>query len=219
MSHRLTELLFRQGASRASELTYDLLKRLEEPERTGNTIPESLAELDLLAERIENPDAVELAIWFRHYVASATVGEIAENELKSAQAWAELASKHGIMANTIEEVYKLILATKDNASAQSQDECYVADLVRIYWGFEAPRFKECCESIRKRFAALNDAEFRARRRDWISKHLGKEHLYRTRYFQDKYEKIARENLTAALKDLGGGRTSFDYSKILAEYGR
>ena len=56
-------------------------------------------------------------------------------------------------------------------------------------------------NIRKEYLHIPDNLYYAGRRKVLENYLEMEHIYKTEYFQDKYEKQSRLNIAAEIKSL------------------
>ncbi len=119
-----------------------IVKKYSEKHRRYHTlrhVKSSLEEFDRVKGRIENPRAMEYAIWFHDIEYNIFSGK---NELISAETAERILSGLGVDEKLISAVYSLILATKHPAAPQSGDERYIADisLEQVYYGCEHYHF-------------------------------------------------------------------------------
>lgn len=133
---------------------------------------------------------IEMAIWFHdfHYEIDEN-----DNEGKSARHF------QGIMQELIDqrildEIVKCIMATKhDGKTYGLNSECMI-DIDLAALGYEAGRFNKYWKIIRKEYPLVSDDDFNKGRLKILNKFAEREHIYYTPYFQNKYEKQARENI-------------------------
>ncbi|KAG8340461.1 hypothetical protein TRVL_08710 [Trypanosoma vivax] len=122
------------------------------------------------------------------------------------------------LAEAVEEgVVALILQTKDHLSEQqcdsrpwaalgkgiSADLALFLDLDLAVLGSEPPRYREYAAEVRLEYAWLCDAEFARGRSAFLQGLLKYPCWYRTQFFHDKLEKVARANVTDELVTLRG----------------
>jgi predicted metal-dependent HD superfamily phosphohydrolase len=158
-----------------------------------NHLAYCLDQLDLAGDRIEDPDRVEMAIWFHDVVNDPGRGD---NEARSADMFRQCA--HGVMDEAfVDAVIDLILVTthKDNppdtdhqficdidlASFGCPWECYIRDTARVKAEFKGP-----------------EEDYYRRKRAFLEGMLRRPKIFHTEFFNGRYERQARENIERLL---------------------
>ncbi len=151
------------------------------------------------------PDVVELAIWYHD---SIYVPMSAENEIDSA---ALLRAEMAGLADPrlIEAAAVLVLATRTHAVPAglapevAADCAWFLDMDLSILGADAETFLWYDRAIRREYAVVPEAEWRARRPRVLGTFLDRERLYLTDYFHARFDAAARANLRAAIAALSG----------------
>ena len=111
---------------------------------------------------------VALALWF-HDAIYEPAG--ADSELQSA-AWAARAlAKAGVSSEVAQRVYDLVMATRHQAPVEGLDAQLLVDVDLAILGSPEARFLAYDSDIRKEFARVAEARYRAGRRDVFSRFL------------------------------------------------
>ena len=173
----------------------DLRARYGEPHRAyhdATHIAEVLAWFDALTW--QRPAEVYAAIWFHDavYVPGAK-----DNEARSA----ELARAAGLPVD-VDRVAELILLTArhgalEAADVRDPDTAHFLDADMAILGAEPAAFDRYDAAIRKEYAMVPDAAFRAGRRAFLASVLAKDRVFFSAYFHERLDAAARANLRRA----------------------
>ena len=157
-------------------------------------ISNCLIEFDSVRHLLENPDLVELAIWYH---------DIDKSEDKSATLLIDdIKDSSGYGFELPETILtSLIMATKHTVPCTTNDERYIVDIDLSILGKPISEFDEYEQNIRKEYAWVAKKEFRDGRSKILKAFLNRERIYATDFFYEKYEKTARENLERSIKKL------------------
>lgn len=198
------------------DLFYRLEKACSESHRFYHTvrhIEHCLTEFDRVRHLLDHPDAVEVAIWFHDAVYEPLSGD---NEEKSAQwAVAEL-EKAGTDEAMINRVVRLIRMTRHDAEPETADERFLLDIDLSILGSPPEVFAEYEASIRKEYHAPPWEVYREKRAEVLLSFLGKDVIYRTAFFRERYEEQARKNLRRAIGTLGFSFVASEHDHIILE---
>jgi len=124
-----------------------------------------------------------------------------------------LATKHNV---SIEEVVEknLIYSTQVDKELILKDLKLVSDIDLSIFGQSKKRIDEYEHEIREEFDFVEDKVYKEARIKILSQFLEKKYIYKSRYFRNKYQKLARENLTYLIdklnpnfKDASNGTTT------------
>jgi predicted metal-dependent HD superfamily phosphohydrolase len=180
-----------------------LAARYEEPHRQYHTlvhIEDCLIKLDSARHLLdaEEADAVELALAWHDAIYDPRAGD---NEEKSAALFRADAARHRLQPGLVAAVERLILQTKAHLARNRPDEQIMIDVDLSILGAPPDVFGAYDRSIRREYAHVPEPEWRQRRAAVLRGFLLREPLFATRFFRERYEAQARENLTRAVTAL------------------
>ena len=204
--HRF-ESLWSRCIGDGSEAVFDELEVLYgEPNRhyhSAGHIGHCLRQFDLAADRMDEPDAVEMALWF-HDAVYDTPGT--ENELRSAELFAARAAGRG-SERFRSDVHRFIMATTHlDSSPATLDESFVVDIDLSGFGLPWEEFLSDSRAVRAERMYIPDAEFYPRQKKFLESLVARPALYATVFFRERLEVRARRNierLCARLEAEGG----------------
>ncbi|MEU6115923.1 hypothetical protein ABZ840_15530 [Streptomyces sp. NPDC047117] len=177
----------------------NLLARWAEPQRRYHTTAHLTAVLDRideLAGHAAEPDVVRLAAWFHDAVYRP---DRSENEERSAALAERALPELGIDAARTAEVARLVrlTVTHDPAEDDSNGEVLCdADLAVLAGAPE--QYAAYAAAVREEFGFVPDEAFRAGRADVLRQLLALPRLFRTPVGHDRWERLARRNLSTEL---------------------
>ncbi|MBI5347496.1 MAG: pantetheine-phosphate adenylyltransferase [Candidatus Aenigmarchaeota archaeon] len=157
-----------------------------------------LRELDGARNLIENPEQVEVALWYHDAVYNTREKG---NEEKSAELAEQRLSKAGLKPQFIDGVIALILSTEHQAMPQGSDEKHLVDIDLSILGKSQKEFDEYERDIRDEYAWVADEQFRQERSTILQVFLDRDSIYSTDFFRQKYEKQARRNVERSIAQL------------------
>lgn len=188
-------------AAKAHECFAQVQRHYDEPHRRYHTpghIAHCLTQFDAAHPLMQQPDAVELAIWYHDVIYD--VGA-ADNELQSAL----LLRRHAEGAlpdDLVQCVHDLIMVTvHGRLQPETVDQGFMVDIDLSSFGLPWERFLRDSVAVREEFPHMSDAEFYPRQRAFLSGLLAREHFCATVFFRERHEARARENITRYLADL------------------
>jgi len=183
-------------------LYQSLVARYSEPHRRYHTVQhldECFARLDEgrhLAERIHE---IELALWFHDAVYDT---RSQDNEGQSAALAVAAVERSGLARVVGERVQTLILATKHDGLATTEDAALLIDVDLAILGATTERFDEYEQQVREEYSWVPGVMFRRKRREILEAFLARPCVYNTEHFRARYEAAARANLTRSIEQLG-----------------
>ena len=187
---RLWERCIGEGAGAAfAEL--DALYR--EPHRRYHTpahVEHCLRLFDLAADRMDEPDAVEMALWFHDAIYDVPTDR---NELRSAELFAARAGGRG-EERFRSKVYRLIMVTAHSEPPATLDESFIVDVDLSSFGLPWEEFLRDSIAVREEFPHVPDAEFYPRQRKFLESLVSRPTFCFTEFFRDRHETRARENV-------------------------
>lgn len=180
-----------------------LAARYEEPHRYYHTlvhIEDCLLKLDAARGLLDadEADAVELALAWHDAVYDPPA---ADNEEKSAALFRAAAARHRLEPRLVATVERLIMQTKTHLARNRPDEQVMIDIDLSILGAPPDVFAAYDRSIRREYAHVPEPAWRERRAAVLRSFLLRETLFATRFFRERYEAQARQNLVTAITAL------------------
>jgi predicted metal-dependent HD superfamily phosphohydrolase len=187
------------GMAGANVLTR-LIDLYAEPHRHYHTlghIRHCLHELDQAVTLMDDPDTVELALWFHDaiYVSGAK-----DNERRSADLFREYAE--GQVDSVFQQrIDDLIMATTHSGWPRHQDEQFIVDIDLSSFGLPWEDFM--CDGLRIRaeFAHVEDEAYYPGHLRFLRGLCDRPSFFFTDCFRRRYEHTARENIRRLIADL------------------
>ena len=164
-----------------------------EPHRRYHTaahIKHCLRQFDLAVDRMDEPDAVEMALWF-HDAIYDIPGK--ENELRSAELFAAKVDGRG-SEQFRSVVHRLIMATTHRAPLETLDESFIVDIDLSSFGLPWEEFLRDSRAVRAEFPHVSDAEFYPKQKKFLESLVARPEFCFTEFFRDRHETRARENI-------------------------
>ena len=201
------EALWSRRIGDGAGAVFDELEALYgEPHRRYHTaahIEHCLGQFDLAAGRMDDPDAVEMALWF-HDAIYDVPGK--ENELRSAELFAQRAAGRG-SEQFRSKVHRLIMATCHlDSPPATLDESFMVDIDLSSFGRPWEEFLRDSRAVRAELPHLADAEFHPRQSKFLGSLASRPVFCFTEFFRERHEARARANierLCAKLEAEGG----------------
>jgi predicted metal-dependent HD superfamily phosphohydrolase len=183
-----------------------------EPHRHYHTL-EHLAEVfrvvGRLAAHAEDIRAVRLAVWFHDAVYDPRA---ADSEARSADLAVVLLTGLGVPADTVAKVERLVNATAHLVSAApptDPDAVVLLDADLAILGASEDRYRRYAADVRREYAFVPDADYRAGRAAVLRAFLARPRIFRLPVMFEEGEHRARANLGAELADLGRPASAAD----------
>ena len=184
----------------AHDVYAEVLAYYSDPGRHYHTpkhIEHCLRQFDLASNEMDEPDAVEMAIWFHDLVFDITADD---NELRSARRFVELAGE-SMDSQFKTKVYDLILATAPPRQPKTKDEEFMLDIDLSSFGLPWEEFVRDSTAVRQESAQLSDEQFFPGQRAFLESLVSREHFYFTDFFRSRIEETARNNIRRYLESL------------------
>lgn len=197
---RFEELWSRRIGVDAGAVFEEIDALYREPHRRYHTvahIEHCLQQFDLAADRMDEPDSVEMALWF-HDAVYDIPGE--ENELRSAELFAARAAGRGA-EQFRSEVYRLIMATKHREPPATLDESFIIDIDLSSFGLPWDEFLRDNQAVRAELRHVPDAEFQRRQKTFLKSLISRPFFCFTEFFRDRHEARARSNIARLFSEL------------------
>jgi predicted metal-dependent HD superfamily phosphohydrolase len=164
-------------------------------------LAEMFAVVGKLAMSVEDPAALHLAIWFHDAVYDSRAKD---NEQRSGELAVDLLGPIGVPTSAIERIVRMIWATAHLAGASppaDRDTRVLLDADLAILGAPEGRYARYAADIRREYAWVPDADYRAGRAAVLQKFLDAPRIYNTEIMFEEAERRARANLRAELETL------------------
>jgi len=186
----------------------EIVRCYSEPCRAYHTlqhIQDCLDELSKCRRIPNNPDAVEMALWFHDAVYDPQAQDNAKHAEQSTALFCQIADEASLDTAFSQTVVKLILATRDHREVTYYpDSRFIIDIDLVSLGQPEKRFKENEKKIRREYQDFDDTSFTAGRIAFLEALLNRSPIYIVGLFRIQYEKQARENIAWAIENLRKG---------------
>ena len=159
-------------------------------------IHDCLRRLDDVALLLDDPDAVELGLWFHDAIYDMDSGT---NEQRSAELFERLAE--GADPAFRKRVRALIMATRHQGGERNHDRRFIVDIDLAGFGAPWKEFMRNGALLREESPAKTDAQYHSGQIWFLERLQRRRHFFATGYFRERYEAKARENLRRLLADL------------------
>ncbi|MBC8026805.1 MAG: hypothetical protein H7Y89_12495 [Steroidobacteraceae bacterium] len=157
-----------------------------------------LREFDGARDIALRPAEVELALWFHDAVYRSWRGD---NEARSAALAADVLRASSV--ETVERIRQMILATMHADGEFSGDTALVIDIDLSILGSPPEIYSRFESAIRREYWWVPRAKYVAGRSKILARFLGRDAIYTHDLFHNRFESVARANITAALAALKG----------------
>jgi len=174
-----------------------ITERYSEPHRCYHNImhPSSMFEQSRVWDIDLSPEQI-MAIWFHDIIYDVPQLEKGMNEKKSAEFAGEILSED--FDKTFVDIVKTIILDSITAIATIKPSQIVQDLDLCVLG-ELGYFDSYVPMIEHEFKMLSPFDFLHGRIQFLEEFLGREFIYHTEQFQNKYEEVARINMKQELE--------------------
>ena len=189
------ETLWSRRIGDGAHAVFDELAALYgEPHRryhTAEHIEYCLRQFDLAADRMDERDSVEMALWFHDAIYDIPAKE---NELRSAELFAARARGRG-SERFRSNVHRLVMATTHlDPPPATVDESFIVDIDLSSFGRPWEEFLDDSRAVRAELPHLSDTEFYPRQRRFLESLAARPVFCFTEFFRDRHEARARRNI-------------------------
>ncbi len=177
-----------------------LIELYGEPHRhyhTLNHIRHCLREFDRAAALMDEPDAVEMALWFHDAIYQPGARD---NERRSAdlfRRWSDGRAEPVFQ----QRVDDLVMATTHREPPGWRDAGFVVDIDLSSYGLPWETCERDGRLIRAEFAAVADDQYYPGHLRFLWALQDRPTIFSTQFFQQRYEGVARENLARIIAGL------------------
>jgi pantetheine-phosphate adenylyltransferase len=184
------------------QFTYDSLIKMwsAKPRNYHNLshLADCLFLLDEYKDRMEDPEMVELALWFHDAIYDPLK---TDNEEASAALVSRSFKKEGGLTDKIKDLIYLTKHAVVPTESDTTDAKYMMDIDLHILGSDTDKFMRYERDIRREYAHVKDEDFAKGRADILERFLARESIYNTPAFRELYEKKARENIQYSISKL------------------
>ncbi len=171
-------------------LLFTLYSESQRYYHTTQHIVECLDYFYFVKNKLDDPIAVELAIWFHDAIYDP---KSSDNELQSALLMQKSCETY-IDENTIKKVFQWILATQKHEASQEKDLNYLLDIDLAILGSNPTRFAEYEQQIQQEYAWVNAEIYKIKRAEVLGYFYQMQPIYQTTFFNKLLEQQAKVNL-------------------------
>lgn len=178
-----------------------LTQKYTEPGRAYHTLEHIAACLwhfDEIAENLECPQAVELALWFHDVIYDPRKPD---NEIKSSNYAQQILVHTDLDIQAITHISRLIKLTQHPAKPLTSDDQYLLDIDLSILGSPRNIFDKYEANIRTEYAHVPLFFYRRARKKLLVNFMASKRIFLTEHFCQRYENQARANLEYALARL------------------
>ena len=155
-----------------------------------------ILQLEEVKEQISDWDTVLFAVFYHDIVYKATKSN---NEEKSAELAAKRFSEINFHQKKITVCTSMILATKNHLQTGDADTDLFTDADLSVFGQSWHQYETYLKQIRKEYSIYPDIIYKPGRKKVLTHFLEMSRIYKSKYFYEKLEIKAKENLLRELK--------------------
>ncbi|WP_202819750.1 hypothetical protein [Thaumasiovibrio subtropicus] len=185
-----------------SQTCFDaLLKAYSSPKRhyhNGEHIAAMLQHFDNVRALADDPNAIELAIWFHDAIYNPFSST---NELDSAVWSKTFLTENDASDVLIEHVYRLIMATQHNHTLHDNDEKLIVDIDLTILGAPRAVYDQFEKHVRLEYRFVPLFIYKQKRIEVLKQFLDQARIYNHDVFHQQFEASARQNLMRAITKL------------------
>lgn len=157
-----------------------------------------LAELAAVRNKIRDWDSVLFAVYYHDIIYDPMR---ADNEEKSAGLAENRLHNLSVPAAKIRQCKEHILATKQHLGSSDNDTNSFTDADLCILGQDREAYHAYSNNLRKEYADYPDLIYKAGRKKILQRFLSMDQIFKTDYFFNKYESVARKNISKELANL------------------
>lgn len=184
----------------AASLYETIADKYSEPHRRYHTlehIQHCLSQLDEARHLADDPDAIELALWFHDLIYDPTADD---NERRSAETFDSLLGAL-MPAERAVHVRRLIVDTEYPSEPGDRDGKLMVDIDLSSFALPWDQFMRDTEDIRSEYSHVPEKQFYAGKLKFLDKLLSRPRFYLTDHFHDRLESQARANIERHIREV------------------
>ena len=172
-------------------------------------VAECLAWFNRVRELAERPAELEVALFFHDAIYEPLASN---NEARSAEKLSQLALEARVPTEPVDRIARLIESTATH-DARSGDAALLSDIDLTILGASPGRYARYERDVRREYAVIDEASYRAGRARVLRGFLERVEIYRTPQLAARLEAQARDNLSSALSALEQSEEGGDHVRI------
>lgn len=187
-------LQFTKDQNLVEKLWQEIEKKHSEKDRYYHNLEHlqnMFSELESVKNKISNFNILSFSVFYHDVIYDVSSKS---NEEKSAEYAKIRLQKLDVDKETIDEIFKQITATKAHQRSENQDTNYLLDADLSILGKDVETYLDYTKKIRKEYSIYPDFLYKPGRKKVLQHFLELENIFKTDYFQKKYENQARENI-------------------------
>lgn len=149
------------------------------------------SELESVKDKVSNFSRISFSVFYHDVIYDASSKS---NEEKSAEYAKIRLQKLDMNQELIVAIANQIIATKAHQKSDDQDTNYLLDSDLSILGKDIETYLEYTKKIRKEYSIYPDLLYKPGRKKVLQHFLALENIFKTDYFQEKYEIQAKENI-------------------------
>lgn len=149
------------------------------------------SELESVKDKVSNFNRISFSVFYHDVIYDASSKS---NEEKSAEYAKIRLQKLDMNQELIVAISNQIIATKAHQKYDDQDTNYLLDSDLSILGKDIETYLEYTKKIRKEYSIYPDLLYKPGRKKVLQHFLALENIFKTNYFQEKYEVQAKENI-------------------------
>lgn len=157
-----------------------------------------LQQLNEVKAGIQHWDTVLFTMYYHDIIYDA---QKSDNEEKSAELAVERLGKLSLQEEQIALCKEQILATKSHTQSTDRDTNYFTDIDLSILGQDWQSYSLYFKNVRKEYSIYPDLMYNSGRKKVLEHFLGMEKIFKTDFFNKKYELQAKQNLLSELKEM------------------
>lgn len=166
---------------------------------TLDHIQHCLQEFDRAVTFMDNPNAIEIALWFHDAIYEPGAKD---NEQRSAELFRRYSNASGCTDAVFQQqIHNLIVITNHREQPSQKDEQFIVDIDLSSFGLPWDKFVRDGCRIRTECAEMNDDEYYPNHVKFLQALQKRPTFFFTRFFQRCYEQTARENIERLIMSL------------------
>ena len=150
-----------------------------------------ILELENVKDQILDYETLLFSVFYHDIIYKSTSKD---NEEKSAEIAKKSLEKLDISSERVIKIYNQILATKSHQKSKDSDTNFLLDADLTILGKDWNVYENYTNQIRKEYSIYPDFLYNPGRKKVLIHFLEFDEIFKTEYFKEKYEKIARENI-------------------------
>jgi predicted metal-dependent HD superfamily phosphohydrolase len=159
-----------------------------------------LVQLNEVKEQVQDWQTILFTLYYHDIIYKSLRSD---NEEKSADLAAKRMKQISVPDQKIKLCKEQILATKSHFKSADTDTNYFIDADLAILGHPWETYLEYCKNIRKEYSTYPDLVYNPGRRKVINHFLAMDRIFKTPFFNDKFELQAKQNLQKEIQLIDG----------------